>query len=77
MSDHEKVLELFLREQKDKIGELSQQVMILTTKCKMLEEELNEKSKKLNRLEIKLKEYEVINTKNRVKGFSHKTQVIR
>jgi hypothetical protein len=71
MSDEERVLELFLQEQKDKISELSQQVMILTTRNKMLEEELKEKT-------CKLEEYELINTKkkNQVTGFSHKTKVI-
>ena len=58
MSDEEKVLELFLQEQKDKISELSQQVMILTTRNKLLEQELKEKTEKLE-------EYELINTKKK------------
>jgi len=71
MSNEEKVLELFLQEQKNKISELSQQIMILTTRNKMLEQELKEKTDKLE-------EYELINIKkkNQVHGFSHKTKII-
>lgn len=66
MSEHEEVLEIYLKEQQTKINELSQQIMVLSTRNSYLEKKLEETQKKLN-------EYEIINRKklNTVQGFKH------
>lgn len=42
MNDQEKVLNLYIEEQQNKINELSQQIMMLTTRNRFLEEKLKE-----------------------------------
>jgi hypothetical protein len=78
MSEHEQVLELYLKEQQDKINELSQQIMILNTRNKLLEQQLKEAESISAEKSKKIEEYEIINNKkkNQVKGFSHKQTVI-
>lgn len=72
MNESEKVLELYISQQQEKINELSQQILMLTTRNKYLEQQLSETSKKL-------KVFEEINKKklNKVEGFKHVKQVKR
>ena len=65
MNESEQVLNLYIKEQQEKINELTQQVLMMSTRNKYLEEQLN----KVNE---KLENYESINRKirNEVKGFN-------
>lgn len=71
-SEHEKILEMFLKEQQERINELTQQVMMLTTRNKYLDEQNAMLQKKVER-------FEVINIKkkNSISNFIHKPQTIR
>lgn len=72
MNEQEKVLELYIQEQQNKINELSQQIMILTTRNKFLEEKMKKDADRLEYLEN-------INRKkmNKQVGFSHKKKIER
>lgn len=72
MNEQEQVLELYIQEQQNKINELSQQIMILTTRNKFLEEKMKKDADRLEYLEN-------INKKkmNKQTGFSHKKKVQR
>lgn len=72
MNEQEKVLELYIQEQQNKINELSQQIMILTTRNKFLEEKMKKDADRLEYLEN-------INRKkmNTQVGFSHKKKIER
>ena len=67
MDESEKVLELYIKQQQDKINELAQQVLLLSTKNEYLEQ-------KLQKTESELKQYIDINKKehNSVEKFKHK-----
>ena len=66
MNENERILELYINEQHEKINDLSRQVLLLTTKNKYLNE-------KLENVESGLKTIENINKKktNSVSGFNH------
>jgi|TARA_R110000782_G_scaffold56709_1_gene118813 hypothetical protein len=66
MNENERILELYINEQHEKINDLSRQVLLLTTKNKFLTE-------KLENVESGLKTIENINKKktNSVSGFNH------
>jgi len=66
MNENERILELYINEQHEKINDLSRQVLLLTTKNKYLTE-------KLENVESGLKTIENINKKktNSVSGFNH------
>tara|TARA_R110002126_G_scaffold216019_2_gene362116 strand:+ start:932 stop:1153 length:222 start_codon:yes stop_codon:yes gene_type:complete len=66
MNENERILELYINEQHEKINDLSRQVLLLTTKNKYLTE-------KLENVESGLKTIENINRKktNSVSGFNH------
>ena len=72
MNELEKVLELYIKEQQNKINELSQQIMMLTTRNKFLEEKMKQDADRLEYLES-------INRKkmNKQQGFSHKKTVVK
>lgn len=72
MSRELEVLETYIQEQKAKIDDLSQQLILLSTRYKMIEEENKVMKEKLN-------EYEIINKKkkNTVDGFVHRKKIIR
>ena len=72
MSENERVLELYINEQHEKINDLSKQVLLLTTKNKYLTE-------KLDNLEKGLKSIENINKKNTnsVSGFNHSITITK
>jgi len=72
MSENERVLELYINEQHEKINDLSKQVLLLTTKNKYLTE-------KLDNLEKGLKNIENINKKNTnsVSGFHHSITITK
>lgn len=72
MNEQEKVLELYIKEQQNKINELSQQIMMLTTRNKFLEEKMNQDADRLEYLEN-------INRKkmNKQQGFSHKKTIVK
>ena len=72
MNEQEKVLELYIKEQQNKINELSQQIMMLTTRNKFLEEKMKQDADRLEYLES-------INRKkmNKQQGFSHKKTVVK
>ena len=65
MNENEQVLNLYIKEQQEKINELTQQVLMMSTRNKYLEEQLN-------KVKDKLETYESINRKkrNEVKGFN-------
>ena len=65
MNESEQVLNLYIKEQQEKINELTQQVLMMSTRNKYLEEQLN-------KVKEKLETYESINRKkrNEVKGFN-------
>jgi|TARA_R110002153_G_scaffold137103_1_gene287147 hypothetical protein len=66
MNENERILELYINEQHEKINDLSRQVLLLATKNKFLTE-------KLENVESGLKTIENINKKktNSVSGFNH------
>ena len=72
MNENERVLELYINEQHEKINDLSRQVLLLTTKNKYL-------SEKLDNLEKGLKTVENINKKkaNSVSGFNHSITITK
>tara|TARA_R110002126_G_scaffold264523_2_gene407660 strand:- start:710 stop:934 length:225 start_codon:yes stop_codon:yes gene_type:complete len=72
MKENERVLELYINEQQEKINDLSKQVLLLTTRNKYLIE-------KLENLESGLKTIENINKKktNSVSGFNHSLTINR
>ena len=72
MNEQEKVLNLYIEEQQNKINELSQQIMMLTTRNKFLEEKMKQDADRLEYLES-------INRKkmNKQQGFSHKKTVVK
>jgi len=72
MNESEKVLDLFIKQQQEKINELSQQILLLTTKNKYL-------SQKLEETEASLKKFVDINKKetNTVTGFKHHKTTLR
>lgn len=65
MNESERVLNLYIKEQQEKINELTQQILMLSTRNKYLEEELNN-------VKSKLETHESINRKkrNEVNGFN-------
>lgn len=67
MDESEKVLELYIKQQQDKINELAQQVLLLSTKNQYLENLLEKNNKELQI-------FRDINSKNKntVNGFKHK-----
>ena len=69
MNENERILELYINEQHEKINDLSRQVLLLATKNKFLTE-------KLENVESGLKTIENINKKktNSVSGFNHPLQ---
>ena len=71
MSKEIQVLETFIQEQKSKIDDLSQQLLMISTRYKLLEEEHKVVKAKLN-------EYEIINKKkkNTIQGFRHTKKII-
>ena len=72
MNEQEQVLELYIKEQQNKINELSQQIMMLTTRNRFLEEKMKKDADRLEYLES-------INRKkmNKQNGFSHKKKIVR
>jgi phage shock protein A len=72
MNEQEQVLELYIKEQQNKINELSQQIMMLTTRNKFLEEKMKEDADRLEYLEN-------INRKkmNKQSGFIHKKKIVK
>ena len=72
MNESEVVLDLFIKQQQEKINELSQQLLLLSTKNKYL-------SQKLEETEASLKKYIDINKKetNTVTGFKHQKTTLR
>lgn len=72
MNEQEQVLEIYIKQQQEKINELSQQIMILSTRNKFLEEKMNKDAERLEYLES-------INKKkmNTQTGFSHKKKIVR
>lgn len=70
MNENERILELYINEQHEKINDLSRQVLLLTTKNKYLTE-------KLENVESGLKTIENINKKktNSVSGFNHSIKI--
>ena len=66
MDESEKVLELYIKQQQDKINELAQQVLLLSTKNQYLENLLEKNNKELQI-------FRDINSKNKntVTGFKH------
>ena len=58
MNENERVLNLYIKEQQEKINELTQQILMLSTRNKYLEEELNN-------VKSKLETHESINRKKR------------
>ena len=67
MDESEKVLELYIKQQQDKINELAQQVLLLSTKNEYLQKLLEKNNKELQ-------VFKDINSKNKnsVNGFKHK-----
>ena len=72
MNEHEKVLELYIKEQQNKINELSQQIVMLTTRNKFLEEKIEKDAARLESLEN-------LNRKrvNKQTGFFHKKKTLK
>lgn len=72
MNEQEQVLELYIKEQQNKINELSQQIMMLTTRNRYLEEKMKEDADRLEYLEN-------INRKkmNKQSGFIHKKKIVK
>ena len=72
INEQEKVLELYIQEQQNKINELSQQIMMLTTRNRFLEEKLKKDAERLEHLES-------INRKkmNKQNGFSHQKKIVK
>lgn len=72
MNENERILELYINEQHEKIDDLSKQVLLLTTKNKYLTE-------KLDTLEKGLKTVENINKKkaNAIPGFNHSITITK
>lgn len=65
MNENDKILEIYISQQQEKINELSQQLLMATTRNKYLEEQLGMSTERL-------KVYDNINRKkvNEVKGFN-------
>jgi len=65
VNENEKILEIYIQQQQEKINELTQQLLMASTRNKYLEEQLNSVS-------AKLETYDTINRKkaNEVKGFN-------
>ena len=72
MNEQEQVLELYIKEQQNKINELSQQIMMLTTRNRFLEEKMKKDADRLEYLES-------INKKkmNKQTGFIHKKKIVK
>lgn len=72
MNEQEQVLELYIQEQQNKINELSQQIMMLTTRNRFLEEKLKKDAERLEHLES-------INRKkmNKQNGFVHIKKIVK
>ena len=72
MNENERVLELYINEQQEKINDLSKQVLLLTTRNKYLTE-------KLENVESGLKTIENINKKKTisVSGFNHSITITK
>lgn len=65
MNENDKILEIYISQQQEKINELSQQLLMATTRNKYLEEQLEMSTERL-------KVYDNINRKkvNEVQGFN-------
>tara|TARA_R110000772_G_scaffold48036_2_gene109547 strand:- start:8549 stop:8773 length:225 start_codon:yes stop_codon:yes gene_type:complete len=65
VNENDKILEIYISQQQEKINELSQQLLMATTRNKYLEEQLGMSTERL-------KVYDNINRKkvNEVKGFN-------
>jgi hypothetical protein len=70
MNESERVLDLYIKQQQDKINELAQQVLLLSTKNEYLKE-------RLEQTELELKQINNINKKeaNSVKNFKYVPEV--
>jgi len=56
VNENEKILEIYIQQQQEKINELTQQLLMVSTRNKYLEEQLNSVS-------AKLETYDTINRK--------------
>jgi len=79
MSENEKIIEMYIKQQQEKINELSHQLLMSTTKNKLLEENLKIMELSNRQLQDKITYYENINKKkmNSVTGFKHYKTIIR
>lgn len=79
MSENEKIIEMYIKQQQEKINELSHQLLMSTTKNKLLEENLKILELSNRQLQEKITYYENINKKkmNSVTGFKHNKTIIR